>query len=140
MNRRLLVVIGALAMAGCASTPPAPMDVQLSFVNDTGRPATVQVLGRTDKGFHDASMKDIPMPKRALVLQILSDRCAYLYGVPVEDLPSPSAAPMYTTLQVETDLSLYATSSLAAVPVSTLAARQPPGFPIKPVAHACADV
>lgn len=140
MKQRLAVLAGALLMAGCATAPPQAMDVQLSFVNDSGRPATVQVLGRTDRGFHDASMKDIPLPKRALVLQILSARCAYLYGVPVEDLPSPSSAPAYTTLQVETDLSLYATRSIVAVPVSDLVASQPRGFPLKPVAQACADV
>lgn len=139
MKRFFFLAGAGLLLAGCA-TPPAPMDVQLSFVNDSGRPVTVQVLGRTDRGLDAAQFQGVALPARSLVVQVLSERCAYLYGVPVEDLPTPDAAKSYTTLQVETDLSLYASRSDGVVPVSALTGAQPRGFPLKPAAKACAEV
>jgi hypothetical protein len=140
VKRRLTTAFGMLLLAGCTTTAPQPLNVQLAFVNDSGQPVTVEVLGRTDQGFRSTSLKGVPMPKRALVLQLISDRCTYLYGVPVEHLPNPASGNAYTTLQVETDLSLYATRSLTTVPVSDLIASQPVGFPLTPIAHACPEV
>ncbi len=140
VRRRLAIAFGLSLLAGCATTAPQPLNVQLAFVNDSGQPLTVQVLGRTDRGFRDTSLKGVPMPDRALVIQIISDRCTYLYGVPVRDLPNPASGNTYTALQVETDFSLYATRSATAVPVSDLVATQPAGFPLKPIAHACPEV
>jgi hypothetical protein len=141
VKRFSFIVLAGLLLAGCATQPPpAPMDVQLSFVNDSGRPVTIQVLGRTDRGLDTAQFQGVALPPRSLVVQVLSERCAYLYGLPVEDLPTPQSAKAYTTLQVETDLSLYATRSESVIPVSDLATTQPRGFPLKPAAKACAEV
>lgn len=139
MKHRLAIAF-CMLLAGCATTKPQPQNVQLAFVNDSGQPVTVQVLGRTDQGFRGTSLEGVPMPDNALVLQIILDRCTYLYSLPVKNLPNAASGNTYTGLQVETDLSLYATRSATAVPLSVLTGSQPRDFPLKPIAHACPEV
>lgn len=116
---------------------PQPVQVQLSFVNDSGHPVTLQVLGRTDQGFSHPAAKATPEP--ALMVRVISDQCAYTYGVPIRDLPSKDSPTGYTTLQVEADFALYASRSLSARPLNELVPLQPKDFPLQPLVTDCSE-
>jgi hypothetical protein len=132
---RLLAAMVVLLLVGCTTMRPLPVQVQLSFVNDSGQPVTVQILGRTDEGV--GASAGVAGSRKAIVLRVIADRCTYTYALPVDELPSPGSKNAFSTLQVETDFSLYATPAKSIVPVSDLINSQPPGFPLQPTAADC---
>jgi len=114
-------VCAALLLAGCQT---APRNVQLAFVNDSGRPLTIQMAG------HDSAVPAGSSP--AFAFRVLTEACAYLYSLPTADIPRTRQ-----TLQIEADFSIYATDSSKAVPLAQIARSQPRGFPLKPVSVDC---
>ena len=122
---RIAAALAVLPVLGCAR------QLQVSFVNDSGQPISVEISSRGPATSGEFKAGRIARPP--LQFSLTFGQCSYLYELPGMVVADGGT----TTLQIETDYSIYASPARTALAVADLTNKQPSGFPLQPLASTC---